>query len=68
MQEHIAKQLVLALAGCTRALITSFGMMAENQYRMNCGNQIAYDEEAFLKLIEENGLTHNQAVTNILQI
>ena len=68
MQDHIAKQLVFAFVGCTRSLITAFGMVAENQYRANCGNQIAYDEEAFLKVIEENGLTHNQAVTNILQI
>lgn len=26
------------------------GMIAENQHRMNCGNSIAYGEEAFIEL------------------
>lgn len=26
------------------------GMLAENQHRMNCGNSIAFGEEAFIEL------------------
>lgn len=29
------------------------GMIAENQYNLNCGNSIAYREDAFIKLREK---------------
>lgn len=38
------------------------GMVAENQFRTNCGNQIAYDSIAFEKEIEEFGLHHNNLI------
>ena len=38
------------------------GMKAENQYRVDCGHSIAYGEEAFYKVAETYGLTHNQVI------
>ena len=39
------------------------GMIALNQYRMARGETIAYDEEAFLKVPESHGISHNQTIT-----
>jgi hypothetical protein len=36
------------------------GMRAENIYRENCDQQIAYGEEAFLNVLEKYGLVPNK--------
>ena len=48
---------VIAQAACLMATVA--GMQAENQHRMNCGNSIAYGEEAFQRAIDESYCTHN---------
>ena len=35
------------------AKITAMGMEAENQYRVDCGNSIAYGDEAFFELVKK---------------
>lgn len=45
------------------ALITAFGMVAENQDRLSQGKTIAYGEEAFNDLINEYGIHHNSVIT-----
>jgi hypothetical protein len=47
------------------ALIEMQGMVAANTLREDQGHTIAYDESAFLKLIEKYGIHHN-AVLNRL--
>ncbi len=41
------------------AMIRAMGMQAENQHRMNCGSSIAYGEEAFVAVVEEEGIHQN---------
>ena len=43
------------------------GMLAENQYRMTCGNSPAYGEEAFIELRQryEPILGYNSLITYI---
>ena len=45
------------------------GMLAENQHRINCGNSIAYGEDAFIELQKryEPILGHNALVVFIGQ-
>lgn len=58
-----AAALVMSQAAC--AMARAAGMTAENQYRMACGNQVAYGEDAFLKLIDEYGIDHNAVVSTL---
>ena len=45
------------------AFIRALGMHAENQRRLQNGEAIAYGEDDFNRIIEENGITHNNAIT-----
>jgi len=45
------------------ALIRMEGMKAENEFRQQQGLTIAYDEAAFLAVIEEYGIHHNAVVS-----
>lgn len=45
------------------AMIEAMGMQAENQHRLNCGNAVAYGDEAFNALIEKYGIHHNALIT-----
>ncbi len=40
-------------------MVTAMGMQAENQFRLGNGDSILYGEEAFSKLINDNGCCHN---------
>lgn len=42
-----------------QAEIEMQGMIAENQHRMICDNQISYGEKEFMGLIEKHGVHHN---------
>ena len=53
-------KLAKVMAACTTALIRAVGMHSENQDRLANGHTIAYDESAFLKVIEEEGISWNQ--------
>lgn len=57
-QEQVAYINTQAL--CAR--IEMEGMLAENQHRMNCGNSIAYGDEAFNKIATKYGIHHNQVL------
>jgi len=52
-------------ARCTTAMIRAMGMAAENQSRQHRGESPAYTEEAFQRIIEEEG-THWNAVCELL--
>ena len=55
---------IQAMIACVNVEVAA--MQAENTHRLNCGNSIAYGEEAFLALIEKYGVHHN-AVLGVLQ-
>ena len=64
MNEEQRIAYVIAQAAVLNATIA--GMVAENEYRKQCGNQIAYDEICFVKAVESSGLHHNAVVPFLL--
>lgn len=42
-----------------QAEIEMNAMIAENQHRIICDNQISYGEKEFIALIEKHGIYHN---------
>lgn len=52
-------------AQATCAMIEAMGMQAMNMQREQQGYSMAYDDEAFFKLIEKYGIHHNAAITTI---
>jgi hypothetical protein len=52
-------------ARCATAMIRAMGMQAENAQRQHRGESLAYNEEAFLQVIEEEG-THWNAIHKVL--
>ena len=46
-------------------LVTAMGMQAENEYRVSCGGNMAYDELPFQKLLDTNGITHNDLLRQL---
>ena len=53
-------------AAVARATITAMAMQAENDQRKAVGASMAYDEAAFVALIDEEGISHN-AVLSLYQ-
>jgi nitrous oxidase accessory protein NosD len=49
-------------AQAAAALIEAMGMAAENMQRSHQGASIAYDEKAFLAIIEKYGIHHNSVI------
>ena len=54
-------------ARCATALIRSLGMQAENEQRKYRNEAMAYVEADFTKVIEEEGIGHNDIQT-LLQL
>jgi len=50
---------------CICATAEIEAMKAANEYRISRGEQIAYDEEAFLGIPEKYGLHHNSAIKTL---
>jgi hypothetical protein len=50
---------------CVKAIAEIEGMKAENMQREAVGNSMAYTEESFLKVIDENRLGHNDVVADL---
>lgn len=44
------------------ALIQAMGMMSENIERANREESLAYTEDSFMKLIQDNGITYNDII------
>ncbi len=43
-------------------MVEALGMVAANDNRKNRGEAMAYDEDAFRKLLDESGIHHNAAL------
>lgn len=50
------------IANSSAALIEAMGMMSENIERANKGESLAYTEDQFMKLIQDNGRTYNDVI------
>lgn len=55
----------IVTAAAARAMIRAFGMAAENSVRERHGDALAYDESAFVALIDEEQIDHNAVVTTL---
>lgn len=64
---HDFRRAVFTLGNIMRASCETIGMQATNQERLMRGEALAYDEEAFLKVIEDCGIDHNSLVENCLR-
>lgn len=51
---------IMAQAAALNARVA--GMRAENDWRISCGNSIAYTEEHFEAVVTEYGCHHNQTI------
>lgn len=56
---------VYAFANAIGGIIEAMGMQAQNQFRIDSGKTITYDDKAFHKLMEERGLYHNSLMGQI---
>jgi len=61
MNENQQAAYIMAMA--IGGLIEAMGMQAENQNRIARGEMIAYDDEAFQKVVDNRGLHHNSILT-----
>jgi len=52
-------------AAVARPLIKAQGMTAENMQRAHRGESMAYNDEAFEKLINDEGIGHNSVITSL---
>lgn len=50
-------------ANSSAALIQAIGMMSENIERANRGESLAYTEEAFNKVVMNNGIDYNSVMS-----
>lgn len=50
------------IANSSAALIEAMGMMSENIERANRGKSLAYTEDQFMRLIQDNGITYNNVI------
>ena len=59
MNDNTARQHAYAITMAINTMVTAMGMHAENQQRIHRGESLAYMEEAFQKIINDNGCHHN---------
>ena len=50
------------IANSSAALIEAMGMMSENIERANRGESLAYTEDHFMELIQDNRITYNDVI------
>lgn len=50
------------IANSSAVLIQAMGMMSENIERANREESLAYTEDSFMKLIQDNGITYNDII------
>jgi hypothetical protein len=53
------------MAGAARAVVEALGMQAENLKRQQQGFSIAYDLQAFIQVIEANGLETGHVIATL---
>ena len=63
MDDNKIMEAAKLIANSSAALIEAMGMMSENIERANRGESLAYTEEAFNKVITDNGIDYNSVIS-----
>lgn len=62
MDDNRIMEAAKLIANSSAALIEAMGMMSENIERANRGESLAYTEEAFNKVVMNNGIDYNSVM------
>ena len=62
MDDNRIMEAAKLIANSSAALIQAIGMMSQNIERANRGESLAYTEDQFMKLIQDNGITYNDVI------
>lgn len=62
MDDNRIMEAAKLIANSSAALIEAMGMMSENIERANRGEFLAYTEEAFNKVVMNNGIDYNSVM------
>lgn len=63
MNDNKIMEAAKLIANSSAALIEAMGMMSENIERANRGESLAYTEEAFNKVVMNNGIDYNSVMS-----
>lgn len=63
MDDNKIMEAAKLIANSSEALIEAMGMMSENIERANRGESLAYTEEAFNKVVMNNGIDYNSVMS-----
>ena len=63
MDDNKIMEAAKLIANSSAALIEAMGMMSENIERANRGESLAYTEEAFNKVVMDNGIDYNSVMS-----
>ena len=63
MDDNKIMEAAKLIANSSAALIEAMGMMSENIERANRGESLAYTEEAFNKVVRDNGIDYNSVMS-----
>lgn len=63
MDDNKIMEVAKLIANSSAALIEAMGMMSENIERANRGESLAYTEEAFNKVVMNNGIDYNSVMS-----
>lgn len=63
MDDNKIMEAAKLIANSSAALIVAMGMMSENIERANRGESLAYTEEAFNKVVMNNGIDYNSVMS-----
>lgn len=63
MDDNRIMEAAKLIANSSAALIEAMGMMSENIERANRGESMAYTEEAFNKVVMNNGIDYNSVMS-----
>ena len=63
MDDNKIMEAAKLIANSSAALIDAMGMMSENIERANRGESLAYTEEAFNKVVMNNGIDYNSVMS-----
>lgn len=62
MDDNKIMEAAKLIANSSAALIEAMGMMSDNIERVKRGESLAYTEDSFMKLIQDNGITYNDVI------
>lgn len=63
MDDNKIMEAAKLIANSSAALIEAMGMVSENIERANRGESLAYTEEAFNKVVMNNGIDYNSVMS-----